>query len=104
MNAALGSDALRERKIRNWLLALLRFAVTRESADRLAVLAAADELDTSGAKGPVAARFFARTSKDVCEAILTPGDQHGHDVLRRHAERIDDPRLRRAFEAAVDLT
>ena len=103
MNAALGSDALRERKIRNWLLALLRFAVTRESADRMAVLAAADELDVAGAKGSAASRFFARTSKEVCEAILAPADQHRHDVLRRHVERIDDPPLRRAFEAAVDL-
>jgi hypothetical protein len=138
MNAALGSDALRERKIRNWLLALLRFAVTRESPDRLAVLTAADDLDASGAKGSAVPRFFTRSSKEVCEAIMAPGDQCGHDVLRRHAERIDDPRLRtagqitassfarnrepscdrhtpsdsvippgvlrRAFEAAVDLT
>jgi hypothetical protein len=103
MNAALGSDALREGKIRNWLLALLRFAVTRESADRLAVLAAAAELDASGAKASATPRFFNRTSKEVCEAILAAGDQHALDVLRQHAERIDDPRLRRAFEAAVDL-
>jgi hypothetical protein len=55
MGASFGSDALQERKIRDWLL--------RELADRLAVLAAADELDASGAKGPVAPRFFNRTSK-----------------------------------------
>jgi hypothetical protein len=85
------------------LLLLLPFAVTRERAERLAVLAAADELDASGAKRAAAPRFFNRTSKEVCEAILAPGDQHAHDVLRRHAERIEDPRLRRAFEAAVDL-
>jgi hypothetical protein len=103
MNAALGSDALQERKIRNWLLALLRFAVTRESADRLAVLTAANELDVSAAKGPAAPRFFHRTSKEVCEAILAAGDEHSHAVLRRHVGRIDDPRLRRAFQAAVDL-
>jgi hypothetical protein len=77
--------------------------VTGESADRLAVLAAADELDASGARAPATPRFFNRTSKEVCEAILAPGDQHALDVLRRHAERIDDPRLRRAFEAALDL-
>jgi hypothetical protein len=73
MGAPFGSDALQERKIRNWLLLLLCFAVTREAADRLAVLAAADELDASGAKGPAAPRFFNRTTKEVCEAILAPG-------------------------------
>jgi hypothetical protein len=104
MNAAVGSDALRERKIRNWLLLLLRFAVTRESADRMAALAAADELDVFEAEGRTAApSFFNRTSRQVCEAILAPGDQHSQEVLRRHAGRIDDPRLRRAFQAAVDL-
>ena len=42
-------------------------------------------------------------------AILAVGDGydigHGHDnaVLRRHAARIDDPRLRRAFEAAIGI-
>jgi hypothetical protein len=100
MGAPFGSDALQERKIRDWLLLLLRFAVTRESGDRLAVLTAAHELDASG---PAAPRFFNRTTKEVCEAILAPGDQHSRDVLRRHAERIEDPRLRRAFEAALDL-
>jgi hypothetical protein len=69
----------------------------------LAVLAAAGELDESGATGRAAARFFSRTTKEICEAVLAPGDQHSHDVLRRHAERIEDSRLRRAFEAAVDL-
>src|SRR5258708_6475031 len=104
MDAPSGSDALWERKIRNWLLLLLRFAVTRASADRLAALAAADELDASEARGTTAApSFFNRTSRQVCEAILAPGDQHSQDVLRRHAGRIDDPRLRRAFAAALVL-
>jgi hypothetical protein len=73
------------------------------SEDRLAALTAADELDASAATGRGAPRFFSRTTKEVCEAILAPGDPHSHDALRRHADRIEDPRLRRAFEAAVDL-
>jgi hypothetical protein len=100
---AFGPDDLRERQVRNWLLLLLRFAITRGSEDRLAALTAADELDASAATGRGAPRFFSRTTKEVCEAILAPGDPHSHDALRRHADRIEDPRLRRAFEAAVDL-
>jgi len=100
---ALGPDERLERRVRNWLLLLLRFAITRESADRWTVLTAADELDAAGTKKPAAPSYFRRTTKEVCEAVLAPGDQHSRDVLRRHAERIDDARLRRAFEAAVDI-
>jgi hypothetical protein len=38
---AFSSDDWRERKVREWLLLMLRFAVTREARDRLAVLAIA---------------------------------------------------------------
>jgi hypothetical protein len=44
MNAAFSSDDWRERKIREWLLLMFRFAVTREPRDRSAVFAMADEL------------------------------------------------------------
>jgi hypothetical protein len=47
--------------------------------------------------------FFLRTSHEVCGAILTVGDEHSNSVLRRHVARIDDLRLRRAFQAAVVL-
>jgi hypothetical protein len=101
---------LRDRKVREWLLLLLRFAVTREPADSAAALAVADELDSLGVRRKRRApSFFLRTSNEVCEAILAVGDGHdvsdGDDnaVLRRHVARIEDPRLRRAFEAAVGL-
>jgi hypothetical protein len=102
--AAPGPHDWRDRKIREWLLLLLRFAVTRKPSDQSAVLAAADELDNLALRSkPTAPRFFVRTSHEVCNAILTIADMHDNPVLRNHVARIDDPRLRRAFEAAVGL-
>jgi hypothetical protein len=110
MVAAFGSPDWRDRKVREWLLLLLRFAVTREPSDRAAALAVAEELDSLGMRRKrMAPSFFLRTSSEVCEAILAAGDGHNVDdendraVLRRHVARIDDPRLSRAFEAAVGL-
>jgi hypothetical protein len=102
MVAEFGSDDWRHRKVQNWLLLLLRFAVTREPSDQSAALAMADELDSLGVRWRRAApSFFLRTSHDVCSAILTVSDGHDSAVLRRHVARIDEPRLRRAFQAAV---
>jgi hypothetical protein len=104
MVAATGSHDWRDRKVREWLLLLLRFAVTREPSDQSAALTSADELDSLGVRWrPTAPNFFLRTSHEVCAAILTVGDEHSNSVLRRHVARIDDPRLRRAFQAAVGL-
>lgn len=92
------------RNIREWLLALLRFAITREQSDHAIALAIADKLDgTGGHWWPVAPRFFTRTSDEVCAAMVTLGDGQESIVLRRHLERIDDARLRRAFQAAIAL-
>jgi hypothetical protein len=92
----------RHRKLQEWLLLLLRFAVTREPADRSATLAMADELDSLGMRWrPGGPRFFLQTSIEVCEAVVASNDVRTNPVLRRHLARIDDPRLRRAFHAAV---
>jgi hypothetical protein len=101
-----GADDWRERRIREWLLLLLRFAVTRESSDRTAALAMADELDSLGGDWrPQAPRFFFKTTSAVCRAIVEVGDgpNNTNAVLRNHASRIEDPRLREAFRAAVGL-
>ena len=93
----------RAARIREWLLLLLRFAVTREAKDRAAVYAMADEIDSVGLSWrPAAPSFFRRTSHELCEAILG-NEPNRHAVLARHLARIDDPRLKRAFQAAVDL-
>jgi hypothetical protein len=90
--------------VREWLLLVLRFAVTLEPSDRAAVLGMADELDSLGMRWrPAAPDFFLRTSEELCQAILTAGDGQGNFVLRRHIARIDDPRLRLAFQAAVGI-
>lgn len=91
-------------KIREWLLALLRFAVTRQQSDHAIALAAADRLDSLGTQWwPAAPRFFTRTTDEVCAAIAATADGQDSIVLRRHLERIDDVRLRRAFQAALGL-
>ena len=104
MVASSKSHSWEDRKIQEWLLLLLRFAVTRETTDRSSALAMADELDSLGMRWrPGGPRFFVKTSQELCEAIHTVGNQH-IAVLRKHAARIEHPRLRRAFEAAAGLT
>lgn len=100
-----GADDWRERRIREWLLLLLRFAITRQPSDRTAALAMADELDSLGGNWrPRAPRFFFKTTSEVCNAIIESGDgTNTNAVLRTHASRIIDPRLRQAFRAAVGL-
>src|SRR5262249_24550339 len=97
-----GSCDWHSRKLRDWLLLLLRFAITRELADRSAALAAADELDALGLRWrPGDPSFFLRTSREVCGAILSAPVGTNNTVLRNHIARIDDPRLKRAFRVVV---
>lgn len=57
-----GSEDWHHRKLRDWLLLLLRFAVTRELLDKTAAFAAADELDSLGLHWrPDRPNFFLRT-------------------------------------------
>ena len=98
------SQDWRAERIREWLLLLLRFAVTRDAKDEAAASAMADEIDALGQRwrssGP---RFFRRTTDEVCKATTAPDDPNRATILKKHLARIDDPRLRRAFQAAVDL-
>jgi hypothetical protein len=99
-----GSQDWRAGRIREWLLLLLRFAITRDSKDEAAALAIAEEIDALGLRWrPSAPSFFRRTSDEVCEAIAAPDNPTRAIVLKKHIARIDEPRLRRAFHAAVDL-
>jgi hypothetical protein len=92
-----------ERKVREWLLLLLRFAVTRDANDQSAVLLLAAELDAAGSRRLDGPSFFARTSREVCRAIAAENDSRSLSVLDKHSRRIDDVRLRRAFQAAAGL-
>jgi hypothetical protein len=100
----LGSQDWRASRIREWLLLLLRFAITRDPKDEAAVIAMADEMDALGLQWrPSAPSFFRRTSSEVCKMVIALDDPRRATILKRHIARIDDPRLRRAFQAAVDI-
>jgi hypothetical protein len=91
-------------RVQEWLLALLRFAITRARKDEAAVLGVASEIDSLGLRPGIAGpSFFRRTSSEICAAITAPDDPQRSDILTRHLARIEDPRLRRAIQAAFDL-
>ena len=94
----------RTKKVRDWLLTILRYAVTLHDADRSAVLVIAEEIDKLGshAEEPPAFKFFRRTSIELCSAISDAQNSKKSAMLHLHLKRIDDGRLRRAFEAAID--
>ena len=89
--------------LRAWQLTILRFAVTLDNADRLAVLAIASEIDRLGPQhdSRPAFGFFRRTNAELCAAILRPNELSS-TVLRQHLARIDDDRLKRVFAAAIE--
>jgi hypothetical protein len=91
------------KQVHEWLFLLLRFGITLDSADRAAVLALADEIDAVGLNWPSAPTFFRRTTSEVCKAIAALDDPKRAAILKRHIARIDNPALRRAFQAAVNL-
>jgi len=98
------STGWEENKIREWLLALLRLAITREHPDQTTAIALAIELDLSGVRsGLLSPTFFQRTTCDVCQAILLSKEGEENQILRKHLTRIEDQRLRRAFQAAIGL-
>ena len=89
--------------LRAWQLAILRFAVTLDNADRLAVLAIAREIDRLDPRhdGDPEFAFFRRTSAELCAAIQAPAEP-ASAVLRQYLARIDDDRLKRVFAAAIE--
>jgi hypothetical protein len=103
MSDAVVGDEWRTKMVRDWLLAILRFAVTLHDIDRSAVLATAEEIDRLGksSEDQSAFKFFRNTSIEICSAILEKQNSRGSAVLRLHLNRIEDCRLRRAFAAAI---
>ncbi|GKQ53466.1 hypothetical protein [Bradyrhizobium sp. Ce-3] len=87
--------------LRVWQLAVLRFAVTRDGDDRMHALGVAGEVDRLGGAADDAFHFFRRTTVELCAAISARGaDQDA--VVGRFLAQIDNVRLKRAVEAALD--
>jgi hypothetical protein len=92
------------RQIQQWLFAVLRFAVTLERDDRLAVLAVAAEMDRGDSVTAGSGfTFFARTSTRVCDAIIAKNSREAIATLRVLLRKIEHPALRRAFEAVLEI-
>ena len=93
------------RLLRSWHLAVLRFAITRENADRLGLLALANEIDRLGRShgNGMDFDFFRRTSTELCDAILRPDMPGAGTLLRQYLARIEDARLKRAFAAVIEV-
>jgi hypothetical protein len=90
------------KQVREWLFLLLRFAITRDPEDELAVLMRANGIDSLGRQwGRAAPGFFRRSSDEVCKAITALDDPNREAVLKKHIRRIEHLGLRRAFQAAV---
>lgn len=103
MNSNASGAARHNKTLLAWQLALLRFAVTLADDDKLAVLAAAGEIDRLGLHGGRESdfRFFRRISVELCASILDP-DKPYSQVLHQYLAQIDDERLKRSFAAAIE--
>jgi hypothetical protein len=90
--------------VRAWHLAILRFAVTRDNADRLAVFAVANGIDRLGGDCAETPRFgfFRRMSVGLCVAIVQRNETDD-TALRQYLARIEDLRLRRTLAAAIEI-
>jgi len=93
-----------QRLLHAWKLALLRLAVTRDEADRLNVTALAAELDRlGGRRTDETFHFFRRASSQLCAAI-SGQPKNAADTLEGFCKQIEEPRLRLAFAAAMEIT
>jgi hypothetical protein len=99
-----GPDAGHAWMIRAWHLAILRFAVTLDNADKLGVFAIAAAIDRLGGSRDEKRQFgfFRKMSTDLCTSILRQ-DQTADATLRQYLADIDDVRLKRVFAAAIAI-
>ena len=90
--------------IRAWHLAILRFAVTFDNADRLGVFAIAAEIDRLGGSCEEKRQFgfFRKTSTELCASMLRQ-NQTADAALRRYLADINDSRLKRVLAAAIAI-
>jgi len=90
--------------IRAWHLAILRFAVTLDNADRLGVFAIAAEIDRLGRSCGEKRQFgfFRKTSTELCASMLRQ-NQSADATLRRYLAGVNDSRLKRVLAAAIEI-
>jgi hypothetical protein len=105
MNWNVPANEWNAKTLRAWQLAILRFAVTLDNADRLAVMAIASEIDRLGPEHGAKAdfSFFRRSSAELCAAILRPNELTP-TILRQYLARIDDDRLKHVFAATIEAS
>jgi hypothetical protein len=99
-----GSADQHTRLLRAWHLAILRFALTRDNADRLSVRAIANEIDKLGRQHQAREgfSFFRKTSTELCVAILRRQEDDAV-ILNRYLTQVDDAGLQRSLAAALDI-
>jgi hypothetical protein len=84
--------------VMDWLFLVLRYAISREARDRLAVVDLAGKMDMLGEeRDREAFRFFRNHSARLCTAIAAPDTPGRRQMLMAHARRIGQPRLRQVF-------
>jgi hypothetical protein len=105
INSNTSEDARHRSALRAWQLALLRFAVTRDNADRLASFSIAVELDAPGPWTPARSgfSFFRQASNKLCHAMLDPQHESNRVTLQQHLDRMDDEHLKHALAAALGV-
>src|SRR5579872_4367510 len=87
------------RVIQEWLISILRFAITLDEIDRAAVLAVAADMDHRDS----GFTFFGRTSIKICDAVVAKDHAEAIAELRVFVRVIEHVRLRRAFEAVLPI-
>lgn len=99
-----GPDEHHAGMVRTWHLAILRFAVTGDNADRLGVFAIANGIDRLGMRygERPGFRFFRRLSVGLC-ACIAQRDEAADATLRQYIARIADAPLKRALAAAIEI-
>ncbi|MGC1467698.1 MAG: hypothetical protein WA792_18450 [Pseudolabrys sp.] len=100
MTVTIDGRVWRERQIEDWLLLILRFAITRRLEDRVAASALAGQFDSLGVTRQ-RSEFFSRTTNSVCAALEASDDAGNAAILKTHLQRIEHRRLRPAFEAVL---
>jgi hypothetical protein len=90
--------------IRAWHLAILRFAVTLDDADRLGVFAIAAAIDRLGGSYGEKQQFgfFRKTSRELC-ASIPRRDKAAEAALQQYLAGIDNIRLKRVLAAAIAI-